>query len=677
MNNHPDFFNQANRQERFVCSLRKIVKTAKLSLFLFIFLTNTGAINVCGQDTEPTPETTATPAEEKKEETSAPPAPKAVPLEGKVEGAENIHIEPKIQAYRSVKDISRNIADDIYKYNPGAKTFILYRGDDYKAWQNYRLNKNRFEEQMKGLKCNYRVWLSLTNTVYEPLSDPPNREFFKDIPSNDPCYKFRTDVEATAEFKKLKELVTNQDEFLRKYNAIEAEIEILRQRLNLVDLEILALKTSPKDKSRKNKLFGDKTALTNAIMNKRTELSAAIELNSEMTESNSDNNFPQLLGGIGSFISPVTGLVGTALDLISYFRTDVAFSGTTVDLSSKQNSVRASVTNALQIRYCQGTNYIPAAKSENLSSKDREAARRAERAANIGKIREQCVAVYDPYLFTPDVVFQNGRISNGTINNSDNLPDGRTLSVGTLPDGVQLMRDLIGLREQARMAISGFDFQNARVKSVETKIAALKTAIAADDTAIKDYTSVLITLVEKGKEKDPMTATALAKITDLLDRTKKARETKENNLTRAENDLKRIKIPDHLDYLIDSLKVMNASFDKFSDAFTKTDDKSGLSPQMLYERAARLDVLFTDYQIASTGNTANTAYWLDINALEMEGNTRVRKNIWRYFFYPDISHNGGSVVQFALSDASGRVLLTNTEDNLRKFQKSSNVAKPQ
>ncbi len=117
-----------------------------------------------------------------------------------------------------------------------------------------------------------------------------------------------------------------------------------------------------------------------------------------------------------------------------------------------------------------------------------------------------------------------------------------------------------------------------------------------------------------------------------------------------------------------------------SDVFTKIDDKSGLSPQMIYERAARLDALFTDYQkpdsTAAAGKHVNSAYWLDINALEMEGNTRVRKNLFRYFYYPDISHNGGSVVQFALSDPSGRILLTNTEDNLRKYQKSSNVAKP-
>ena len=61
---------------------------------------------------------------------------------------------------------------------------------------------------------------------------------------------------------------------------------------------------------------------------------------------------------------------------------------------------------------------------------------------------------------------------------------------------------------------------------------------------------------------------------------------------------------------------------------------------MIYERASRLDAMFND-KLAD-----NKAYWLDITTLEMEGTTRVRKNLFRYFYYPDISHNGGSVVQY-------------------------------
>lgn len=661
-----NFLNLANGQRRFACSLHKIIKITSLSVVLFIFLSQTGAINVCGQDTEPTPAASpaATPA--------AAPEPKSTPLEGKVEGAENIHIEPKIQAYRSVKEISRNIADDIYTYNPNAKTFVLYRADDYKTWQNYRLNKNRLEDQMTTLKCNYRIWLSLTITALKPYSDPPQeRIFFEDITDKDPCFEDRLVVENTSEFQNFKRVVTVQDEFLRKSAAIERQIEALTKRIDLIDSQILAMRTTPKNKREKNKLLAEKLRLEIEIAKEEMGLkSANVGVNAVK------GNVLGSIGKVAGFISPITGLVGTAIDLISYFRTDVAFSGTTVDI--KQNATRASITNALQMRYCPGNEGTTSSNNQNSDSKKSkqkqeskmtDEQRKAERIANIAKVKKQCVAVYDPYLFTPDVVFTNKRISNGIVNDAEELPDGRKLDKGTLPYGIQWMNDLIKLREKSRVAISGFDFLVAKRKNFETKIAALNTAIAADDAAIKDYTSVLITLIEKSKDNE-MSKIAFEKINGLLENAKNARLDKVTALKDAERKLDEIKIPEHLDFVIDNLKVMNASFDKFSDVFTKIDDKSGLSPQMTYERAARLDILFTDYQ-----NT-NTAYWLDINALEMEGNTRVRKNLFRYFYYPDISHNGGSIVQFALSDPSGRVLLTNTDDNLRKYQKSSNVAKP-
>ena len=139
MINHPDCFNRAIGQGTFVISLRKIVKTASLSVFLLFSI---GVGIVCAQETEKA-DTGSNAGRFVEETPAAAPAPKSTPLAGTVEGADKMQIEPKIQSYRSVKDITRDIADDIYQFKPDAKRFVLYRADDYKTWQHYRLNKNR------------------------------------------------------------------------------------------------------------------------------------------------------------------------------------------------------------------------------------------------------------------------------------------------------------------------------------------------------------------------------------------------------------------------------------------------------------------------------------------------------------------------------------------------------
>lgn len=581
------------------CSRRKVIKARSLLIFLIIFICGFSATTIRAQDPEPTPAPQETP-----QATPAPlPSPKATPLAGTVEGTDTMHIESKIQAYRSMSEITRNIADDIHTFAPGAKTFVLYRADDYKTWQNYRLNKTRLEQQMKTLKCNYLVWLSLVQTASQPLETGKlERILFSDIPNGNECQRYRDiaslapEVEAIRKpRKKEKFVVVDADKFLSD-----------------------ALGDTVKDNNKNN----------NAAANVASALGTAI-----------------------GFISPVTAAVGTAIDLLSYFRSDLKFTGTTVTI--KDNAARANMADSLQIRYCGSVikQYPSASKYVNEKENENKLRRYvSSKSAN-------CPAVYDPHLFTPDLVLDNGKPSNGL------MADGRTL-----PEGVKWMSELVELREKSRVTILAYEFLAAKAKNYDTRIAAISAAIAADDALIKDYTGMLITLEEKSKNaKSDLRKQAFKEIKELMEKAKAARAKKVAKLQEVVNESESVEIPENLDFVIDNLKAMNTSFDAFAGAFTKISDTTGLSPQMIYERAARLDALFT--------NETKPAYWLDVNALEMEGNTRVRKNLFRYFYYPDISHNGGSIVQYALSDASGRVLLSNTEDDLRKYRKSSNIIK--
>ena len=173
-------------------------------------------------------------------------------------------------------------------------------------------------------------------------------------------------------------------------------------------------------------------------------------------------------------------------------------------------------------------------------------------------IAETCtVDVYDPELYTPDIVY-NGRTSGG-IDDSGN----------TLPRGIEWMEDLTDLRERSRVAIAAYEFQTTRKKNLETKIAALNIAIAADDTTIKGDTDTLITLIEKGKVDMPakpkknqekgMIATAFENIKQIIDRENEARDAKISERTTAQNELDGIKNSRSSFFVAENLKAVNAA----------------------------------------------------------------------------------------------------------------------
>lgn len=616
-------------------SRRSITMARGLIILLTILLSGVGAAAIHAQDPEPTPAATPAPAA-----TPTPlPSPQATPLEGKVEGEETMKIEAKIQAYRSMSEVSRNIADDIYTFAPNAQTFVLYRAEDYKTWQNYRLNKPRLDDQIKTLRCGYRVWLSLAGTILAPVEPKADstaeRQILPEFQSTDECFGDSEIARSSPEVRRIAGIVSRHDDFLSKYPDLANRLERIEQE-NQILRESVARLQSP---WRGGKKGGQKVALWN-----EPETSVGFNTNSS---DNSDNGIPRIAGLAGSIISsvsPITAAVGAAIDLLGYFRSDLKFTGTTVNI--KDNSTRASIANSLRLRYC-GTGLGNGLDGE-LSGKDklqRRAFVQEKMASAVTPASTaSCPAIYDPHLFSPDGM----------------------LAIGA---SAEWMRELTEFREKSRVMIGGFDFMTARIKDFDAKIAALNTAIAADNTAIKDYTSLLITLLEKSKDnKSNLTGKATEEIETLIHEAKASRTEKIDLRNKLKNDRDAIKIPEHFDFVVDNLKVINASFDTFAGAFTKVNDATGLSPQMVYERAARLDALFNDQQ--------KPAYWLDVNALEMEGGTRVRKNLLRYFYAPDIAHNGGSIVQYAVSDVSGKVLLSNTEDKLKEYRKSSNIVNP-
>jgi uncharacterized coiled-coil DUF342 family protein len=582
------------------------------------------------------------------------PSPKSTPLSGAVEGVKDMKIEAKIQAYRSIKEVSDTIAGDIYDFDNNAKIFVLYRGEDYKTWQNYRTNKDKLENQMKTLKCNYHIWLSLFNTAFEPVgattntagSAPatPARDFFRDVPKE--CELFQKIASNTPAVQNLQGVIRRQDKALQleqQVARLETEVSGLRNQNRELENRIAGLSRSSSDRllSLRTLTQAEKRNL-DRLLNLRVE---ELTENKALTAENSTTINPvasaagTLIGGL----SPITAVIGTAIDLISYFRSDVNFS--TTSLTLKDNALRATIADSLKQRF---GNVAGCQIAINRPVRDANTNRFTYRNGNIIESSvnfSSCLQVYDLNLYSP--------------------------SGGVAPGGIEWMKQLNDLRERSRVSIAGFEHFSNKVKNFDAKIVAANEGLGKNETAIKEYTALLVTLAEKSKDANTGILTAAhQEVNERLNEAKNKRREIIGNIADLIRQRKEAadQIPAELDFVVENLKAVNTSFDNFASVFTKVNETTNLSPQMIYEKTAQLDYLFSQ--------DGQNAYWLDVNALEADGNNRVRKNLFRYFYYPDIAHNGGSIVQYSLGNADGKVLLSNTETKLTEYRKSSNISKP-
>ncbi len=124
---------------------------------------------------------------------------------------------------------------------------------------------------------------------------------------------------------------------------------------------------------------------------------------------------------------------------------------------------------------------------------------------------------------------------------------------------------------------------------------------------------------------------------------------------------------------IDRLKLLNATFDKIHADLIKSDPASPINPLTSYLQAENLR---SSLGCAEIGSSCAGAYILQVKVLSAGGNTRTKKNlITNLFTGADITHSGGSIVEYRLYDMSGSMVGSNTFSVYEYYRKPKSISK--
>lgn len=322
-------------------------------------------------------------------------------------------------------------------------------------------------------------------------------------------------------------------------------------------------------------------------------------------------------------VSATTVALRSFVDLISFLRSDIEFS--TKEVTINEGALRASVANALRT------------PSPVISGEP-----------ECNGISNESIPVYDPNIFSP------------TTEPSGNLSSELTRKLDTIAS----------LRSRADYYIEEYNIAVANLEDRKSALAAAKENLAKINAIIRNNPEVIANLTEQiAKEKDKETKKVLQATLGTA-RTELAtantqKPGAETAVTAAQAAVTAALITPALKLNVARLKQLNADYDKILADLTRVNSDTGTSPLMYYVRAENLD------NVLSMPNT--NAYWLKIRAVKGGGNNRVRKNLIRFIFGPDISHSGGSIVEYSLGNKKGEILLSNTDGQYEKYRKASNI----
>lgn len=337
----------------------------------------------------------------------------------------------------------------------------------------------------------------------------------------------------------------------------------------------------------------------------------------------------QPAGAIGVITGATTALRAAA-DLAAFLRSNVDIASKSVTIDEK--ALRSTMINSLRLNYQKNT-YEGCQENDNNKS--------------------AAVILYDPSIFTA---------AGGT--------DGFSSEI------LKKVQDIYLLKTRADDEIRLFDILAAEIDDTKARLKTAKEALAKIKTIIRDHPTAIAKL-----DKQIAEATNAAQKKELqeardalqreFDQAMQDKPDSESDVTAIQTALavKEGQLTAALKNKIAHLKLLNTDFTQFLVAFTTLNDDTGMSPLLEYVVAENLD------KVLQNGGQYNETYWLEISPVKAGGNNRVRKNLFRYFYEPDISHSGGAILEFKLTDKTGSVILSNTDKSYQKYQKASNIQK--
>jgi|GEM_PF-4669911 len=348
---------------------------------------------------------------------------------------------------------------------------------------------------------------------------------------------------------------------------------------------------------------------------------------------NSTSATPASLSLVG-VIPAVTTAVRSFIDLAAFFRSDIEITPKEVQID--ENALRGGMTHSLR--------WVAFDSSGNCASGD----------------FNPNLKIYDPSMFYP---------SNSATGDLD-APILTTLE------------ELAKLRSRAEAEISKLEIETAELEQKRSKAKLAAEKVAALNAIIKNNPEILTKLnkqISETKDQDEKKALRAARnsvLTELnqanqnLPQAVSDAQTAQQDFEAANtafDSTKKLKIV--------RLKQLNSDLGKLLADFTKADPTTGLSPLMMYVRAENLDSVLRKQNKRDLN--LNEVYWLQIKSIRAGGSNRVTKNLIRYFYKPDISYSGGSIIEFALSDKNGDMILSNTKGGYEKYRKASKISADQ
>jgi hypothetical protein len=320
---------------------------------------------------------------------------------------------------------------------------------------------------------------------------------------------------------------------------------------------------------------------------------------------------------IGGLSIATLGLRSLA-DLLAMFRTDVDFTYSTVTVNDA--ALKALMANSLR-------------RPEPCKEEKKDVFNRVYSRP----VAE--MAFYDPDLFYP-VTDANGEL-------------------------MRLLSELLALKKTALVKILESELPTSRIEMTKKEIEALDKALTGlkENIAGKklEEGQLKAAIAKASAAKKPPLKVKLAAIAAELGKLDEELAEAKGAKVQAAGKLGR------LETAIGRLKQLNTEFDQFYTALNTRDTATQTSPLMQFIKVEALDNILK--------TASSNAYWLEIRSIDAGGASRVRKNLFRYFYEPDISFNGASIIEFTVSDANGRVLISNVNSAVQNYRKSSNVTK--
>lgn len=322
---------------------------------------------------------------------------------------------------------------------------------------------------------------------------------------------------------------------------------------------------------------------------------------------------------IGAFTSVATtalaGLTDTVksfAELMSLFKSDVSFTNSSINLNPE--ALKSDLARSFQFTQTS----IPSCNNQST------------------------ITVYDPANFSP-AANAGGAFSSPILTDID---------------------ELVKLQRAASIKIALYDIVETDLKlkpELEQKVEAAKATKKVKDAEVATLTE---NLAVAAADKKPEIKLSLAKAKAEQQNLAASQLNATNTLAQFNQKLSgydsQLTVENRV--RISRLRALNTEVSTFISTFTQSTN-NGVSLLSQYVKAENLD----------TALKTNQVFWIRINAVSGGGNTRVQKNLFRYFYKPDVSHSGGAIIEYSLSDRNGSVIVANTDAIYLKYRKASQI----